>query len=106
MADGVDDTADQRVTDGDGSQTTGAADQVSLFDLGVFAHDDDTDGVIIQVLGDTEHTCLGELDQFTGHDPLEAGNDGDAVTDFDDFADIDAAGGRLEVKDLLFEPVG
>src|SRR5690606_28225187 len=65
LAERVHHAAQQGVAHGDGSDRTGGADLVALFDVGVVTHDDDRHGVFLEVEDESAAPGLGELHQLT-----------------------------------------
>ncbi len=98
----VDDAPDEPFADADLEQPAGALDAVAFLELEVIAVDDGTDGVFFKVEDLPDDAAL-ELEQLAGHGVLEAVDAGDAVTDFDDGADLADAEPVFEAGDLLLE---
>jgi hypothetical protein len=88
LAKRVDNAANQGIADRDRRNTAGRADLVALFDVGVLTHDDDTDRILFEVEGEAENTALCELDEFARHHLRKPVYPRDAVSDFDDGADV------------------
>ena len=78
----------------------GALDLVAFLDFGVFAQQHRADLVFFQVHGDAGHV-VRELEQFAGHDFVQAMDAGDAVAQGDDRADFVHGDLGFVVLDLL-----
>ena len=99
LAQGVDNTADERLTNGHGYHPAGALNGVTLLDALIGAKDGDGDGVLLQVLGHAEG-AVGEFYQLAGHALVQAGGLGNAVADHDDRAGFAGLHFVLVVFDL------
>src|SRR5260370_17099019 len=100
LAESVDHPADHAFAGGHGHDLPRALHLVTLFDLGVFAHDHYADLVFFQVHGDSGN-AVPEVEQLAGHDFVQAVHAGDAVTDRDDRAHFIHRNFGLVVLDLL-----
>ncbi len=87
LAERIDHAPDQAVADRHRGDAPGAADPHPLFDAGVFAHDDDADGIILEVEGDPPYP-IRELDQFLGLHVGQTGDAGDPIAGLEHGADI------------------
>ena len=90
----VDDTTDQLIADGNGHDTTRAANSVALADAFFVAEHDDGNGVFLQVLRHAVHAA-GEFQQLVDHAACQSGGFCDAVADQNDRA-------GLRLVDLCF----
>ena len=72
---------------------------------GVIAHDDDADGILLQVEGNA-HDTIGELHQFLRLDIRQAGGAGNPIARLQHRADVGNAQLRLEGFDLLLQIIG
>ncbi len=100
FTEGVDHAADQAVAHRHRSDALGGVDFGAFFDLGVVAHDDDTDIVLLQVEGNAHHAVL-EAHQFLRADVGEAAGAGDTVTGFQHDPHVAHFQLRLEGLNLL-----
>ncbi len=101
----VDDPTDEGLAHRDLGDAARGADLVALFDLVVGAHDDDADGVLLQVQGQARD-ATGELHDLTRLHAGEPVNVGDAVADVGDDADIFAEDRDVKFLDLLLQQLG
>ena len=99
----VDDAPEEAAADGDVDDVAGAGDGVALADAGVVAEDDDADVVGLEVEGHAFDAGGGELDEFAGHDVLEAEDAGDAVADGENLAGFGDVLLSIERGDLFLE---
>ncbi len=99
LTEGVHDAAQEGLAHGHFEQAAGRADGVAFLDREVVAVDDRADGVELEVehLAHDRALVALELEEFAGHGLGEAVNAGDAVTDFDDAADL----GDFELRGKL-----
>jgi hypothetical protein len=94
-SEGVDDPAEEGVTDRHGEDLPGALDLLALLDARELAEDDDADLVHVQVEGKSQRAVL-ELEELVGHGRRQTFDVGDAVTGVGHAADL-LAGGRAWV---------
>ena len=78
LAERVDHAADHGFADRHAHDASGALDFVAFLDLGVFAQQHGAHLVFFQVHGESGN-AVRELEQFAGHDFVEAVNAGDTV---------------------------
>ena len=102
VAQRIDDSADERIADGNRQQRTGRADLVPFGDLQVVAEDDDADGVLFQV-EDLPANAAGELDHFAGHGRRQAIAPSDAVAHFEYATDFGRFNLAAKVLNLLLD---
>jgi hypothetical protein len=93
LAQGVDDAADQGLTDRDRDDAAGGVDLIAFLDGEIVAQDDGADRVALEIQGETVDGFAApgldrELEQFGCHDLFEAADAGHAVTDGDNGTDI------------------
>ena len=105
LAEDVDHAPDQAVTHRDRGDAPGGADAHALGDPGILAHDDDADGILLQVEGNAHH-AVGELDQLLRFDIRQAGDTGDAIARLQHRTDIGNADLRFEGFDLFLQVTG
>ena len=96
----VDHAADQGFADGHAHDAAGALDLVAFADLRVLAQQHHADLVFFQVHGDAGDV-VRELEQFSGHDFVEAVDAGNTVAQGDDRADFVHGDLGFVVLDLL-----
>ncbi len=70
LTDGVDDTANQGITDRHGNDTTSATHQVAFLNVGIITHDDDTNIIFGQILYLAQDAIFGKFNKFAGHRAL------------------------------------
>ena len=100
LAQRIHDAADHGFANGHAHDASGALDLVAFFDLGVLAEQHHADLVFFQVHGDAGNV-VRKLEQFSGHDFVEAVNAGDTVAQGDDRADFVHGNLGLVILDLL-----
>jgi hypothetical protein len=100
LAHGVQHAADDAVAHGHRGDGAGALDRVAFLDLGVRAHDGDTDGILFEVQHDAED-IPGELDHLAGHDVLQTVHARDTIAHLQDRADTLHAEVAVVVLQLL-----
>ena len=100
LAECVDHAADHRIAHGHAHDLAGALDLVAFLDFGVVAQQHGADLVFFQVHGEARHV-VRELEQFAGHDLVEAVDAGNAVADGHDRADFVDSNLGFVVVDLL-----
>ncbi len=93
LAEGVHDAADEGFADGDAGDLLGAFDEIALADQCVAPEEGDADVILFQV-EDHALDTLGEVEELSGHGPVEAVDACDAIADGEHRA-------RLEDSDLL-----
>ena len=101
-AEGVDDSAEEGLADGDGKELAGGAAGCALGDRCVIAKEDDADFAFLKVERHAGHAAV-ELDHFIEHDVGKAFDDGDAVTDLADRAGVGFLNARANAGDLCFD---
>ena len=102
LAQGVHHAAEQRVADRDGLDAPGGLDRLLLLEVVDLTQDDGTDGVLVEVQGETQGPVL-ELEQLVHRGTGQPGDPGDAVTDLDDAPDLLGAHGRGVVLDVALQ---
>ena len=102
LAQGIDDAAEQCLTDRDGEQLAGGAAFVALFDGRIVAEQNHPDLVFLEVEGHAGDPAT-KLDHFIEHHVGEAFDLGDAIAHLTDNADVGFFDGRGDARDLLFE---
>src|SRR5262249_3727931 len=95
LAEGVDDTPDERLSDRHLGDAPGTLDDVALLDGAVVAQQYRAHVVLLEVQ-DQPVDLAGELEELAGHRLLEAVDPGDPVPDLDDAAHFGEVGLRLE----------
>ena len=100
LAQRIHDSPDQGLAHGHAHDAAGALDLVAFADFRVLAQQHHADLVFFQVHGDAGHV-MRELEQFSGHDFVEAMHAGNAVAQGDDRADFIHGDLGLVVLDLL-----
>ena len=90
---------------GHGLNAPGGLDGLLLLDAVDLAQDDGTDGVLVEVQGETQGPVL-ELEQLVHRGTGQPGDPGDAVTDLDDAPDLLGAHGRGVVLDVALQRLG
>ena len=98
----IDDPAEDRVPDRHAQQPPGAADFIALLNPRIIAEDDDPDGILFQVEGQSEDV-VGKLDHFPGHYAGESVDPRDAVADLQDAAHLANVDAGLVLLNLLPE---
>ncbi len=96
----IDYASDEGVAYGDAHDAAGAFDFVSLFDLGVFAEDDDADLIFFEVHGDAGH-AVRKAKHLSSHYFVEAVDTGDAIAEGNNGANFVDRNFRFVVLDLL-----
>ena len=95
IAEGVDDTPEQRVADRHREDAPGGLDRLTLFDRLAAAEDHGADRLLVEVEGEAERPVL-ELEQLVHAGVGETGHAGDAVADLEDATDLGDVNRRLE----------
>lgn len=97
VTEGVDDTAEETLTDRDIDNGTGSLDDITFLDLSIVTKDDDTDVVSLEVKSHTLDAGL-ELNHLSSLDLGQTENTGDTITDGDDGSEL--------LKVVLYESSG
>ena len=105
LAQGVDHTAEQGVTDGHRLDAPGCLDRLLLFEVVHLTEDDRADGVLVEVESQAERAVL-ELEQLVHGRSGQARHAGDAVADLHDPTDLLGADRRGVVLDVALERPG
>ena len=104
-AEGVDDAAEQAVTDGHRQDLGGRLHGGALADGAAVAEDHGADRVLVEVQGQAPDAAL-ELEQLVHADAGEPRDGGDAVADLDHAADLGRRHVRREAVEVLVERCG
>ncbi|KAF5049840.1 hypothetical protein DSECCO2_435730 [anaerobic digester metagenome] len=102
IAQGVDDTAHDRVADGNLEDPARTLDDVAFLDVFGLAEKSDAHGVFFKVQNHA-HDVTGELEEFHGHRVFAAVNAGDTVTHRQDHASLAHLDLFLVILDLAFD---
>ena len=105
LAERVDDTAEQRLADGDAHDLAGAPDRLPFLDQLPLAEQRDADVVLLEVERDPRDAVL-ELESLERDAVLEAVDACDAVAELQDGADLAQVGLHLELADAVLEDCG
>ena len=87
LSKGIDDAANHGIAYGHRHDSSGALDLSAFFDFGVVAKHHRAYLVFFQVHGDSGKS-MAEVEQFAGHDFIEAVDAGDAIPQRDDRANF------------------
>ena len=105
LAQGVDNTPDESLTNRNGCDTPGTRNGVALPDQRVGAENDDGNGILFQILRHTEG-AVGKFQQLAGHAFFQTRCSGDAVAHRDDHAGLTDFHPVFVVLDLIAKDFG
>jgi len=94
VTEGVDNSSEETLTDGDIDDRSGSLDDITFLDFSIVTQDDNTNVVSLQVESHTLDSRL-ELNHLTGLDLGETEDSGDTISDGDDGSEF------LKVVDLV-----
>src|SRR6516164_2948449 len=95
VAERIDDATNERVAHRHAQELAGGFDLIAFGELDIFAEDDDADGILFEVEGQTADAGACELEHLAGHGAAEPVNARDAVADLEHAADLADARARL-----------
>jgi hypothetical protein len=105
VTEGIDDTAQKSLTDGEIDNVTGTLDGITLANETIVTEDDNTDVVSLQVHGHTLDTA-GELNHLLGLAVLQTVDTGNTVSNGQDTAGLLDIDGGVEAADAVLEDGG